>query len=264
MKELMIDRDWGKELEPILREAGDILLSFYGRDLQIKEKPHNGFVTSADLASEKYLIQALGQLLPEASFFAEESGASGNSDYCWVIDPLDGTTNFAHGIPYWCISVALTHKNVPIFGAIYVPLQDDYFFAAKGKGAWCNGVAIHVSEPEKLSQALIAIGIPYSNEQRPPIVHLGERIAFEAYGIRHLGAIALDLANISCGRLDGVVLTGLAWWDVAAGIVLLEQAGGKIADFEGNPLTPGYKTGVAGGNLVFNSLKTIIKTKNTH
>lgn len=257
----MIDRNWQQDLEPILRSAGDILLSYYGKDLQIKEKPQNGFVTQADIASEQYLISALHELLPEASFFAEESGVSGTSDYCWVIDPLDGTTNFAHGIPYWCISVALTHKNIPIVGAIYVPLQDDYFFAQTGKGAWCNGVAIKVSRPEKLAFALIAIGIPYPNDQRQSIVHLGERIATEAYGIRHLGSIALDLANISCGRLDGVVLTGLAWWDVAAGIVLLQEAGGKIGDFEGQPLTPGYQTGIAGSDLVYNSLKSFIKGK---
>ncbi len=255
----MTPNNFKQELEPILRQAGDILLSYYGRELQIKEKPQNGFVTQADLASEQYLLEALHALLPEASFFAEESGASGSvNDYCWVIDPLDGTTNFAYGLPYWCISVALTYKNSPIVGAIYVPLQDDYFFAEVGKGAFCNGIAIKSSSPTEFAHALIAIGIPYGGDQRQKILHLGERIVVEAYGVRHLGAIALDLANIACGRLDGVVLTGMGWWDVAAGMVLIEEAGGQITDFEGKKLGPDYKTGMAGGKLVYTKLAQML------
>lgn len=256
----MINRNWQTELEPILRMAGELLLSFYGKKLHITEKPNNGFATEADTTSEQFLIAELKKLFPEASFYAEESGKSGTpGDYCWVIDPLDGTTNFAHQIPYWCISVALTHKNVPIVGAIYNPLQDEYFFADRGKGAWCNGEPIRVSDPEKFADALIAVGVPYPNEQRAPIVHLAEKIAKKAYGIRHLGAIALDLAMIASGRLDGVILTGLAWWDVAAGIVILEEAGGKITDFEGKIVEPGYKTAFAGGKLVYTNLVNLIK-----
>lgn len=247
-----------KELEPILRLAGELLLTFYGKKLEITEKPLNGFVTQADVASEEYLIVALKKLFPQASFYAEESGKSGNlSDYCWVIDPLDGTTNFAHEIPYWCISVALTYKNMPIVGAIYNPILDEFFYGEQGKGAWCNGEPIRISEPLAFKDALIAVGIPYTHGV--PIIHLVERIANHTFGIRHLGAIALDLANIACGRLDGVVLTGLAWWDVAAGMVILTEAGGKITDFEGNPLIPGYKTAFAGGKIVYTSLVNLIK-----
>lgn len=243
----------------MLRLAGEMLLSYYGKKLDITEKPNNGFVTQADTASEEYLIAALKKLFPEASFYAEESGATGaESDYCWVIDPLDGTTNFAYGLPYWCISVALTHKNIPIMGAIYVPLSDEYFFAESGKGAFCNGEPIQVSEPADFGHALIAIGVPYPNEQRAPTIHLAEQVAKESYGIRHMGAIALDLANIACGRLDGVVLQGLAWWDVAAGIVLIQEAGGIITDFEGKKLDKSYKTGIAGGKLVYTKLAKMV------
>ncbi len=247
-----------KELESILNKAGQILLSFYGKKLEITQKAQNGFVTQADRASEEYLIAALKKLFPQASLYAEESGKSGNpSDYCWVIDPLDGTTNFAHQIPYWCISVALTHKNVPIVGAIYNPILNEFFYGEQGKGAWCNGALIHVSEPQKFGDALIAVGIPYTHGV--PVIHLAERVANHAFGIRHLGAIALDLANMAAGRLDGVVLTGLAWWDVAAGMVILTEAGGRITDFEGKLLVPGYKTAFAGGKIVYTNLVSLIK-----
>lgn len=256
----MIDRNWQKELEPIMRGAGELLLSFYGKKLKKTIKPKNGFATEADIASEQFLIAELKKLLPEASFYAEESGKSGSdSDYCWVIDPLDGTTDFAHQIPYWCISVALTHNTTPIMGAIYAPMQDEYFYAQQGKGAWCNGKPIQVSEPEKFSDALIGIGVPYATDERLPVVKLAQKVVRQAFGVRYFGSIALDLANLASGRLDGVVLMHLAWWDVAAGIVILEEAGGKITDFEGNSLDPDYKTAFAGGKLVYTNLMNLVK-----
>lgn len=255
----MIPKNLNKSLEPILRAAGKILLSYYGKQMQITLKPGNGFVTQADIASEQYLMQALLALIPGASVHAEESGASGQeSDYCWVIDPLDGTTNFARGLPYWCVSVALTYKDLPVAGAIYVPLTDEYFFAQQGMGATCNGTPIHVSELADLGEALISIRIPYFNDLQTPDGHLAEQVVSESYGIRHLGAIALDLANIACGRLDGVILRGVAWWDVAAGIVLIQEAGGQITGFEGKKLEKSNITGIAGGKLVYTKLTKLV------
>src|SRR3989304_6616926 len=161
-------RNWHARLEPILRHAGEILLSYWGKPLTRQEKPDSGFVTEADLASEKYLVEALKRLLPTADFYTEENGKFGSNDsgYQWVIDPLDGTTNFAHGIPYFCISVALVYHDKPVCGAIYAPLQDEFFFAQEGKGAFLNDRAIQVSAPKPLSEALVAVGLPYGSRKK--------------------------------------------------------------------------------------------------
>ena len=143
-------------VEPIVKQAGDILRSYFTQARSLKRQVKNGagFVTEADLASEKFLIEKLSQVLPQADFCAEESGVSGNGDYCWVIDPLDGTTNFAHGVPHFCISVALAYKNQSICGAIYQPLLDEFFWAEQGKGAWLNGKKIEVTQLINLAQKM--------------------------------------------------------------------------------------------------------------
>ena len=236
-----------KRVGPIVRDAGSIILSYFHKKLTRNEKGENGFVTEADLASEKFLINELKKITPEASFFAEESGKTekGNS-YCWVIDPLDGTTNFAHEIPYFCISVALTYNDNPIFGMIYQPLLDELFYAQEGKGAYCNGRPIHVSSPAGLDKCFLGMGVPYIKDERfEKLLRRGWTIAQKSYAMRTFGAVALDLANVACGRLDGALFENLGWWDVAAGIVIIREAGGKITDFEGKPLDPGYKSCLA-------------------
>ncbi len=256
-------KNWQKLLEPIIKEAGDILLSYYQTPLVRHEKKEHGkeygFVTKADLASEKFLIEQLSGLLTKASFLAEESGKSGSGDHCWVIDPLDGTTNFAHKLPYFCISVALTYKEQPIVGAIYQPTTKEFFYAEQGKGAFLNGQKIYVSSPTRFDQAMVAISLPYDREKRKELVHSAERIAKEAYAIRHYGAIALDLAYVACGRMDGVFFTNLAWWDVAAGMCLIEQAGGIVTDFKGKPVRPDYTTCIAGGKMVHSHVMSLLK-----
>ncbi|MGB8367431.1 MAG: inositol monophosphatase family protein [Candidatus Babeliales bacterium] len=251
--------NWQKKLEPIVRHAGTILLSYYGKKLAYQEKKAHGFVTEADRSSENYLIKELQNFFPEASFFAEESGQLGKSDYCWVIDPLDGTTNFVHTLPYFCISIALTYKEKPQVGIVYQPLTKEFFFAEKGKGAFLNGNHIKVSSPDHFNKSLIAMGLSYKSQQKNKLLRKGEKITQQAYGVRHFGAIALDLAYIACGRLDGLFLTYLAWWDVAAGILLIEEAGGKIADFSGQPLAKGYTSCIAGGRMVYSQMQQILE-----
>ncbi len=255
-----MNKDWQRALEPIVKKAGDILLSYYRTPLARIEKKKHGFATTADLASEKYLIKSLSKLFPEASFFAEESGKSGGSkDYCWVIDPLDGTTNFSYGLPYFCISVALTHHDQPIIGALYQPITDEFFFVESGKGALLNGEPIQVSQPTQFDQSLVAMGLPYGRIKRKELVHAAESVAKSAYAIRHFGAIALDLAYVACGRIDGVFFTYLAWWDIAAGMLLVEEAGGIVTDFQGKPIRPDYQTCVGGSKMIHDRIMELVQ-----
>lgn len=246
-------------LEKIMKEAGKLLLSFWRSGVG-EIKKNCGYYTQADIESEEFLKKEL-YALKRADFCAEESGISGNegNGFQWVIDPLDGTTNFAHHIPYFCISVALAENGIPVLGAIYNPLLDELFYAEKGKGAMLNGKKITVSDPKSFSDAIIAIGLSYKHIHRASIVHLAERVSREARTVRHFGAVALDLANVACGRIDGVAFSHLAWWDVAAGAILVAESGGKITEFDELPLTIGFKSCMAGGPLVYDNLKGLTK-----
>jgi myo-inositol-1(or 4)-monophosphatase len=251
--------EWKLALDPIMRGAGKILMDHFGASFEISKKHMGGLVTSADLKSEAYLIEKLLNLFPEASIFAEESGKNGSADYCWVIDPLDGTTNFAHNLPYFCVSVALTYKDAPVVAAIFQPTTNEFFYAEDGKGAWLNDTRLAVSQPQAFSESLIALGLPYGKEERLELIHATDRVVKQAFGVRHLGAAALDLAQVACGRFDGLFFTHLGWWDVAAGMLLIAQAGGKVTDFKGNRVDPSYVSCIGGGLLVHEQLADLLK-----
>ncbi len=257
----MEDRKLRVSLESIVKKAGEILLSYWGKPLTKRMKPKQGFVTEADLASESYLIRALSELFPQADFFAEESGLSGsnNSGYQWVIDPLDGTTNFAHGIPYYCVSVALTKSYKPLVSGIYVPSRDEFFFAELSKGAWLNDKKITVSAPELVSDAFVAVGLPYGAKRRSNALETVQEVSEAVGSIRHFGAVALDCAHVAAGRFDGLLFSGLGWWDVAAGMLLIQEAGGTISDFSGEAIDPDYPDCVAGGPRIYQELQSILK-----
>jgi myo-inositol-1(or 4)-monophosphatase len=251
-----------ESLRSIMQEAGRILLSYFDKKLTFTLKDQAGFVTQADLASEQYLIKSLGNLLPQAAFFAEESGKSGSGDYCWVIDPLDGTTNFAHRLPYFCISVALTYQDKPIVGAIYQPLLEDFFYAQRGGGATLNGVQVRVREQHDLSRTVMAVGFPYAkNKQFMELVEGVQRILPETHALRYFGAVALDLAYVAAGSLDGAFFEGLGWWDVAAGIVLIEEAGGIVTDFTGRQVGPDYVSFVAANEPMHEKLTHLLTVR---
>jgi myo-inositol-1(or 4)-monophosphatase len=256
----MKNRNWQPDLEPLVREAGRILLSFWGTKLTHTFKGIYGFATEADLASEKYLIAALHKLFPQASICAEENGNYGSpsSDYQWVIDPLDGTTNFAHGLSHFCISVALCYQDRPIVGIIYNPMADELYYAQEGKGAFLNGQKLAVTEVKETREVLVACSLPYGSRKKFDTLKLIEKVVQHGYGVRHYGAAALDLAYVAAGRFDGLVLVGLSWWDVAAGAVLISEAGGMITDFSGEPLSSDYSDCLAGGKSVFEGLKSIL------
>lgn len=247
--------DLRNELEEILKGAGSIIMSYFGTELSSREKEQGSPVTQADLDSESYLIENLSKLVPNASFFAEESGKSGNNDYCWVIDPLDGTTNFIHQLPYFCISVALTHKGEPKIGAIYEPMRDHFYYAKKGDGAFLNGNKISVSSASTLQKTRVLIGSHHSCQD---LINKIGLLGPQHYSFRYMGAAALDCAYVASGRLDAVIFSGLSWWDVSAGIVLIQEAGGIITDFEGNPLTENYESCVGGNAELHRELREFL------
>lgn len=220
----------------------------------------SGFVTEADLASEKYLIESLQQLIPQAAVLAEESGSAGNNEYCWVIDPLDGTTNFAHGIPFFCVSVALTYQAKPIVGVVYQPLSDELFLAIEGKGAFLNGKQIRVSTPLTIKTRMVVASSSYF--QSTVWTKLVQKLSVEeksSFSVRNFGSAALELTYLACGRIDGALFEGLCWWDVAAGYLLVLEAGGKVTDFGANPITAESTSLVGAVEKIHDRLVALIK-----
>ncbi len=203
-------------------------------------KTENNLVTYVDKESERRFVEGLQMLLPEAGFVAEEgSGTPKPGGLNWVIDPLDGTTNFVHGVPVWCTSIGLTDENESILGVIFDPNRNEMFSASRGNGAFLNGQKIEVSSINILSASLLATGFPYDDFGREePYMHLFKKLMRSTRGMRRLGSAALDMAWTACGRFEGFYEYGLNPWDVAAGVVIIKEAGGKATEFNGgdNPV----------------------------
>ncbi len=222
------------------REAGQILLEKFGRKINVSKKGNTNLVTEADLASEKYIIEKIKSYYPKHSILAEESGASdernGNA-WKWIIDPLDGTTNFAHGYPCWCVTLAVEYNDEIVFGVTFDPTRDEIFAAEKGQGATLNGRKIQVSETEKLGEALLVTGFPYDATERENFARHFTEFTHKARGIRRDGSAAIDMAYVACGRFDGFWEEGLNAWDVAAGVLLIEEAGGRVSYYDDSPFS---------------------------
>ncbi len=219
-------------------QAGEVLRRGYRTDfaISVKEGRHN-LVTEFDHLAEKTIISFLKQNVPDSSFLAEESGETGKkSDYLWIIDPLDGTVNFAHQIPIFSVSIAVEFKGNILSGVIYQPITHELFVAERGKGAFLNGDPISVSKTSDTSQSMLATGFPYNLHENPfhCIDHFVDILRC-GIPIRRLGSAAIDLAYTAAGRLDGFFEIGLAPWDCAAGILLIEEAGGKVTSWDGKP-----------------------------
>ena len=222
------------------RDAGRILSERYGRAIQITNKGDIDLVTEADLAAERLIVERIKSHFPRHSILAEEAGevesASGAaSDYKWIIDPLDGTTNYAHGYPFFCVSIALERAGKVIVGVVYDPLRDELFAAERGEGATLNGRRIRVSETDDLNRALVCTGFPYDVRQRSDFARRFANFIMQAQSVRRDGAAALDLAYVACGRFDVFWEEGLRPWDVAAGVLILEEAGGRVSHYDGAP-----------------------------
>ena len=232
-------------------EAGRLLRNSVGKVKSIETKKGNvrDLVSEIDRASEATIIGIIRQRYPDHGFLAEESGGSDHAtEYKWVIDPLDGTINFLHGVPVFCVTIALEHRGEIIVGVTYDPNHDELFTAEKGSGAYINGKRLYVSQTGKLINSLLVTGFPYDIARNPD--HAVERFVsflMEGRGVRRLGSAALDLAYIATGRFDGYWEVSLNPWDMAAGILLVHEAGGKVTDFSGGQASI-YKRQIAASN----------------
>lgn len=217
------------------REAGHILLEKFGRRINISLKGDINLVTEADLASEKHIIERINSRYPQHSILAEESGETvviGDSSWKWIIDPLDGTTNFAHGYPCFCVTLALEHAGEIVVGVTYDPTRDELFAAERGAGATLNNKPIRVSETAELKDALLVTGFPYNAREREDFARHFTGFTYKSRGIRRDGSAAIDMAYVACGRFDGFWEEGLQPWDVAAGVLLIEEAGGRVSYYD--------------------------------
>ncbi len=232
---------------------------FSVESIEIKGK--NDFVSYVDKTSEKQLIKGLSVLLPEAGFIAEEGTSTKTGKvYNWIIDPLDGTTNFIHGMPCFAISIALMRDNKIVLGVIYEINLDECFFASEGSKAYLNGEEIGVSKSATLADSLLATGFPYHNfERHGEYMDLFKHFMKHTHGLRRLGSAATDLAYVACGRFDGFYEYGLQPWDVAAGAFIIQQAGGIVTDFKGDDDYIFGKEIVAGNKLCFKEFLNSIK-----
>ncbi len=203
---------------------------------RVEYKGLNDLVSYVDKSAEQQLVDAFIKLLPSSGFIAEENtNNTVSADYNWIIDPLDGTTNFVHGIPCFCISVALVLKDKPVIGVVYEINLDECFYAYENGGAFLNGKKINVSGTKELKGALLATGFPYSDYNRmKPYMEVFDYCMYNTHGLRRLGSAAADLAYVACGRFEGFYEYGLNAWDVAAGAFIVKEAGGSVADFSGS------------------------------
>jgi myo-inositol-1(or 4)-monophosphatase len=247
------------------RKAGGVILRA-SRDvdlLKVESKRQNDFVTEVDRAAEAAVIGVLREAYPNHSILGEESGLSKGSqaEFQWIIDPLDGTTNFIHGVPQYCVSVGLLHKGVPTQAVIYDPNRNELFTATRGSGAYANDRRLRVSRRERINEALIGTGFPYSKvESLERYIGMFRKVTLNCAGIRRPGAAALDLAYVAAGRFDGFWEMGLSPWDMAAGILLVTEAGGLVGNFQGET---GYMESgeiIAGNPKVFAQLVQLISS----
>lgn len=225
------------EVQQIARRAGTFLRDerFRFDCERVEEKSAHNYVSYVDKESERRLVAELSALLPEAGFIAEEgSGSLTDENYCWVIDPLDGTSNYIHDMAPYCVSIALRNREELLVGVVYEVCRNECFYAWKGSKAWKDGQEIHVSEVDSLDKAFIALGFPYNSDAyRPVAAHLVDKLYGFAGGTRLMGSAAAELCYVASGRFEARIEAYLGPWDVAAGALILRQAGGKVTDFKG-------------------------------
>jgi myo-inositol-1(or 4)-monophosphatase len=234
------------------REGGDILLAEFDRPQKVSYKGEVDLVTEADKRSEAAIVSRLQRHFPQHAIVAEEgSGASAAaSRYVWYVDPLDGTTNFAHGFPMFAVSIGLLEDGEPLVGVVLHPTSGELFAAMRGEGAYLGQKRIHVSAVERLSVALLATGFPTHKRTENPNIQYYWQFTLRSHGVRRAGAAALDLCAVACGRFDGFWEFGLKSWDTAAGMLLVREAGGMVTDFKGGPYRPGDRAILASNGRI--------------
>lgn len=223
------------------RDAGRVLLEKFGRIEKITKKGDINLVTEADLASEALITERIRSYYPRHGILAEESGeaiiSGGDGENKWIIDPLDGTTNYAHGYPCFCVTLALENKGEIVLGVTYDPTRDELFAAEKGNGATLNGKPIRVSKTNELGNAMLVTGFPYDVKDRGRFARHLTEFLLRSRAVRRDGSAAIDMAYVACGRFDGFWEEGLNPWDVAAGKLLIEEAGGQLSYYDGSPFS---------------------------
>ena len=250
--------------ESIAREAGALLREFYRKGVSAEYKGDVDIVTEADRASEALIVQRLREELPAHGVYGEEgTRTSLDAEYRWYIDPLDGTTNFAHGFPAFCVVMGCEHraKGLPagqdgqmVAGVIYDALRDEMFSAARGHGARLNGRRIQVSKVKTMQESLLATGFPSHKRHENPNIHFYQEFTLRSHGVRRAGSAALDLAYVACGRLEGFWELNLNPWDTSAGALLVEEAGGKITRFDGSEFRIDSSETLGSNGLVHDAL----------
>jgi myo-inositol-1(or 4)-monophosphatase len=228
------------ELEAALsaaRRAGEVLGASFGTEHTITYKGEVDLLTEVDEEAERVIREELFGTFPTYGMLAEEGGEqTGEEGTRWIVDPLDGTTNYAHGLPIFCVSIALERAGEVVLGVVHDPRAEETFVAERGRGATLNGQPIEVSETEELIRALIATGFPYDRAKMPEALELFGRLAATTQGMRRLGSAALDLCYVASGRIDGYYERGIWQWDLAAGSVIVEEAGGRLTNYRGDKL----------------------------
>ncbi len=250
------------------RRAGELMIRQLNRleSLEITEKSRNEYVTEVDRIAEDAIIEVIYDHYPDHSILAEESGQRGSNEFQWIIDPLDGTTNFIHGFPVFAVSIAVTHNGQLEHGVVYDPLRQEIFTASRGQGAQVDGRKIRVSKRPSMQHSLIATGFPYrgNKEHLDNYLEMLKSVISVSAGIRRPGSAALDLCYVAAGRVDGFWELGLNIWDIAAGALMIKEAGGRISDFHGTDAYLQSGDVVAGSPKIYAGLSKILAphTKN--
>jgi myo-inositol-1(or 4)-monophosphatase len=241
------------------REAGAILRTEFDRPKKISYKGEVDIVTESDKRSEAIIVERLQNRFPKHAIIAEEGGgdAEKQARYRWFVDPLDGTTNFAHGFPVFAVSIALLDDGEPLVGAVFNPISNELFTAVRNQGAQLNQKPIHVSDIATLSKSLLSTGFPTHKRQSNPNIRYYWEFTLRSHGVRRAGSAALDLCCVAAGRFDGFWEFGLKSWDTAAGILIVREAGGTVTDFEGRPAHPGDRDLFASNGAIHQELLTI-------
>lgn len=255
-----------KELREVLLrtiyEAGNVLMHYYGNLEHVETKSGEiDLITEADHRSEEIIIEGIRKAFPDHHILAEESGLSVHhvSEFRWVIDPLDGTTNYAHTFPAFCISIGVEHAGRIILGAVYNPYYRELFFAERGGGAFLNEKPIHVSQTRDLSQSLVVTGFAYDRRERADYyLRFFRAFMMRCHGVRRIGSAALDMCFVACGRVEGYWEENLKPWDTAAGWLIVEEAGGRVSDYSGGKFAIEKKQLLATNGIIHDEMREVI------
>ena len=254
---------WEEELnvaESGAREAGRVMMKALGRKHHIMKKGEIDLVTEADLEAEQVILEAVHRAYPSDNILSEERGKDKQgSSRTWLVDPLDGTTNFAHGFPFFAASVALELEGRVVLGVVHNPFLNETFTASEGQGAFLDGTPMRTSRTASLNESLLATGFPYDvHERHKEVLRLFEAMLVRAQGVRRPGAATLDLCYVASGRFDGFWEEGLKPWDTAAGAVIVQEAGGRVSRFSGKPYSPYESTILAANPAIYEDMRRIL------